>query len=256
MRRSRTLQLIQPDWPCPPNVKAVISTRRGGVSSGAYASGNLSDHVGDDPALVLANRQQLAKQTGVPNWPWLQQVHGTDLVQFDESLREGSPADGVYTSAPGRACAVLTADCLPVLLCNDSGTQVAAVHAGWKGLAAGILNKSVEAFADKSSSLMAYLGPAIGPEHFEVGADVYTAFAGLFGRMEAGDDWQSAFVPASRPGHYLADLYGLARSVFSRLGVERVYGGNYCTFADQDSFYSYRRDGVTGRMVSAIWLES
>lgn len=246
------LHLIEPDWPCPPNVKAIISTRRGGCSSGPYASGNLGDHVSDDPESVRLNRQLLEKQTGVAQWPWLQQVHGTEVVRFEGAAR-GQCADGVYTSIPGYACAVLTADCLPVLLCNDSGTQVAAVHAGWRGLAAGILNRAVETFPDSGTRLMAYLGPAIGQAHFEVGEEVRGAFEGLFQKMGA-NEWRGSITPAHRHGHYLADLYGLARGVLDCLGVYQVFGGDYCTFAHSETFYSYRRDGVTGRMVSAIWL--
>lgn len=250
------LQLLEPDWPCPANIKAVISTRRGGVSKAPYASANLGDHVGDDPAAVAGNRALLMEQTGVHQWPWLSQVHGVDVVQIVGDLHEGLCADAVYTAQAGVACAVLTADCLPVLLCDAAGTQVAAAHAGWRGLAAGVVKNTVAGFACEPAQLMAYLGPAIGPRHFEVGEDVYRAFENLFARAEEIGSWRENFAPSVRPGHFLANLYGLARHILLHLGVHQIYGGDFCTYADVDRFYSYRRDGVTGRMVSAIWLQA
>jgi YfiH family protein len=213
--------------------------------------------VADDPAAVAINRELLAQQTGVTHWPWLRQVHGADLLAFSrpDQLR-GACADAVYTNQPGLACAVLTADCLPLLLCDEDGTQVAAVHAGWRGLASGVINTAVASFSVAPENLLVYLGPAIGPEYFEVGEEVYVACADLFAQMSAPPVWRGNFTPANRTDHYFANLYGLARSILAALGVRRIYGGNFCTYADSERFYSYRRDGVTGRMISAIWLQA
>lgn len=249
------LQLIAPSWPAPANVRSIISTRNGGCSKGPYAGANLGDQVGDDPAAVASNRDLLRQQTGVEHWPWLRQEHGVELVNFSHSdFSVGACADAVYSRQIGLACAVLTADCLPLLICDAEGTQVAAVHAGWRGLAAGVINKAIASFVAAPADLLVYLGPAIGPQHFEVGEDVYRACEALFTPMGGGTEWREHFAPAARPQHYFADLYGLARSILTRLGVHRVYGGNFCTYAEHERFYSYRRDRVTGRMVSAIWL--
>lgn len=252
------LELLEPDWPCPANVQAVISTRTGGISQGPYAGANLGDHVGDDPAAVAVNRASLARQTGLQTWPWLKQVHGTELLELGTlAAVPGQIADAVYSRVPGAACAVLTADCLPVLLCDRQGTRVAAVHAGWRGLAAGILGRAVARFRVPAGDLLAYLGPAIGQDHFEVGLDVYQAHADLFARLGLREGWQACFRPnPGRPQHFFADLYGLAHLALKCAGVHQVYGGQYCTYADAGRFYSYRRDGVTGRMVSAIWLRA
>jgi uncharacterized protein, YfiH family len=255
MTQPEPLQLLEPVWPCPANVRAVISTRRGGVSQAPYASANLGDHVGDDPTAVARNRDFLAQQIGVQQWPWLQQIHGVAVQRISGKLQQGVCADAVYTSQPGIACAVLTADCLPILLCDVTGTQVAAAHAGWRGLAAGVIQNTVTEFSSPPVELMAYLGPAIGPRHFEVGEDVYRAFAQLFEKAGADMEWRESFRPSNRPGHFYANLYGLARCVLQQLGVQQVFGGDFCTYADAERFYSYRRDGVTGRMVSAIWLQ-
>lgn len=255
MTSPEPLQLLSPDWPSPASVHALVSTRRGGNSGGPFASANFGDHVTDDPAAVAANRLLLVRQTGVTHWPWVQQVHGVDLLNFAQACPQQVYADAVYSSRAGFACAVLTADCLPLLLCDASGTQVAAVHAGWRGLAAGVINNTIAAFAAKPQDLLVYLGPAIGPRHFEVGMDVYGAFGALFARMGTDDQWRTHFAPADRVGHYFADIYGLAREVLRHLGVRHIFGGNFCTYADSERFYSYRRDGVTGRMVSAIWLQ-
>lgn len=255
------IELLTPDWPCPENVRAVLSTRLGGCSQGAYSSANLGDHVGDDPMAVAANRAALARQTDTHCWPWLQQVHGVEMVELGAAVTCGQRADGAYSRVAGTVCAVLTADCLPVLLCDRAGTQVAAVHAGWRGLAAGILGCAVECFDGPRENILAYMGPAIGPDHFEVGTDVYTAYGALFSGLGFHGDWKSCFRPCrkvhpypNKPQHFLADLYGLARLALGCAGVTQVYGGHYCTYGEAGRFYSYRRDGVTGRMVSAVWL--
>jgi polyphenol oxidase len=242
---------IRPDWPAPARVRAYATTRDGGVSIGAYASLNLADHVGDAPERVARNRGLLREHLGLPGEPlWLRQVHGCDLVSHlsvEPSGPRACEADGALASAPGQVCAVMTADCLPVLLCDDRGVRVAAVHAGWRGLADGILEQAVASMGVPSERLLVWLGPAIGPDAFEVGPEVRARF------IDADRDCEEAFRP-SPSGRWLADLAGLARRRLARLGVTGVYGGSYCTHSDSRRFFSYRRDGVTGRMASLIWL--
>jgi len=239
------VNLIVPDWPAPVQVRSLMTTRTGGVSRAAWASLNLGDHVDDDPAHVAANRARLRQH--LPAEPgWLRQVHSARVVELG---REPTPeADAAFTREAGQVCAVLTADCLPVLFCDRSGTVVAAAHAGWRGLAGGVLETTVAAMQVAPRDVIAWLGAAIGPQAFEVGADVREAFVAL--HPEAAD----AFVPQSAPGKWLADIYQLARIRLGHVGVQAVYGGGRCTFNEADSFYSYRRDGVTGRMASLIWL--
>ena len=245
------LTLLKPEWPLPDGVEAVISTRLGGHSHGVYASANLGDHVGDDASAVSANRAQLAAQCKISQWQWLQQVHGTAVVEAGPELLHLPVADGVTTCHRGIACAVLTADCLPVLLCAKDGQQVAALHAGWRGLVAGIIQQGLVQFHQPPTDVTAFLGPAIGPEHFEVGRDVYDAFAVWDIRAPL---WQQLLQPRlNKPKHYWADLYGLARWCLQQQGVTSVFGGDTCTF-NNEQFYSYRRDQLTGRMASAIWL--
>ena len=238
---------IVPDWPVPAQVRAVTTTRHGGVSRGPYASMNPADHVGDEPAAVQSNRQQLQQTLGLPGQPlWLQQVHGTAVVNA-AGAGQSPRADGIYSQQPGYVCAVMTADCLPLLLSDADGQCVAAVHAGWRGLAAGVIEQAVTAMGQPGESLLAWLGPAIGPQAFEVGKDVYDSFVrsnseNAIAFTEHGDRW-------------LADLYQLARLSLSRAGIEQVTGGQYCTHSESDRFFSYRRDGVTGRMASIIWFE-
>jgi polyphenol oxidase len=239
-------QWIVPDWPAPANVRALITTRAAGLSAGAYASMNLSDRVGDDPARVQRNREVLRQF--LPAEPkWLRQVHGTRVVCADES--DAVPeADASVATLADVVCAVLSADCLPILLCDEVGSTVAAVHAGWRGLCSGVIESAVAAMNLTPDSVLAYLGPAIGPQQFEVGGEVRDAFVGV----DAG----AARAFAARPnGKWLADLYALARLRLARLGVERVWGGDFCTFAMRDRFYSYRRDGATGRMAALIWID-
>lgn len=233
-----------PDWPAPANVRAVCTTRAGGCSRGAFAGLNLAAHVGDDPEAVARNRARLRSALQLPGEPaWLEQVHGAEVI--DASLPEPRRADAGFTRNPGVVCAVLTADCLPVLLCAAAGSRVAAVHAGWRGLAAGVLENAVAAL--EKSHLMAWLGPAIGPRAFEVGAEVRRAF------VATHPECAPAFAPADG-GKWRADLYALARLALRRAGVDEVYGGGECTYGDAGRFYSYRRGGVTGRMASLIWL--
>lgn len=243
------LRLIQPDWPAPPQVRAAATTRAGGLSSGPWAGLNLGDHVGDDPVAVAANRALLTRALALPAEPyWLRQVHGTRIVTA-EATCQAPEADGSLASAPGQVCAILTADCLPVLLCDAAGRHVAAVHAGWRGLAAGILEQAVTALrAAGASELIAWLGPAISGPAYEVGADVHQAF------LAAHPAAASTFTP-TRPGHWQLDLYAAARQRLAGLGLTSIHGGNRCTLREPADFYSHRRDAVTGRQATLIWLQ-
>jgi hypothetical protein len=247
MTEPRLEDLIVPDWPAPAQVRAVSTTRLGGISSPPYDSLNLAGHVGDDPARVAENRRRLMALVGYPAEPaWLEQVHGTTVVAA-ETIRAPVAADAAWTREPGRPCAVMTADCLPVLLCDRAGTVVAAAHAGWRGLASGVIAAAVTSMKAPPAELLAWLGPAIGPDAFEVGAEVRTAFL----ELDAGN--ADCFQP-SPAGRWLADLYELARRQLRALGVSAVYGGDYCTFGDSKRFFSYRREHPTGRMATLIWL--
>jgi YfiH family protein len=244
---SKPLEFIAPDWPAPPNVRAVVTTRTGGFSQGPYASFNLAHHVGDDPVAVARNRALLYAHLALPAEPlWLEQVHGTEVVDAARAA-PGTKADGAYTDRPGIVLAVLTADCLPVFLCDRAGRRLALLHAGWRGLVAGVIEAGVRALGRPGSEILAWLGPAIGPRAFQVGEDVRRAFL-------AQDSGASvAFVPEGA-GRWRADLYALARRRLEALGVRIIGGGGYCTFAEPERFYSYRRDGVCGRMASLAWL--
>jgi YfiH family protein len=243
---SQAVQWITPDWPAPAGVRALTTLRGGGVSAGAYAGLNLAQHVGDDVEAVRENRDRLLRAAGVPVEPcWLEQVHGTGVIDADD-WQPGVQADASCSRYPDVVCAVLTADCLPVLLCARDGSAVAAIHAGWRGLAAGVIEATAAALGD--GGLIAWLGPAIGPRVFEVGAEVRAAF------IAADAGAATAFHP-SPAGRWLADLYLLARRRLGTVGIHEVYGGGECTYTDSVRFYSYRRDGQTGRMASLIWRE-
>ncbi|MDD3352736.1 peptidoglycan editing factor PgeF [Zoogloea sp.] len=242
-----TETFISPDWPAPVRVRALSTTRAGGVSQAPYASLNLGTHVGDRPEAVAENRRLLAAH--LPAEPcWLNQVHGARVV--DAAGPGGLPdADAAFARETGQVCAVMTADCLPVLLCDRSGQVVAAAHAGWRGLHGGVLEATVGAMAVPSSQILAWLGPAIGPDAFEVGEEVRARF------MALDPASAKAFRPAPAHGKWMADLYLLARQRLAALGVSAVHGGGACTVSDAQRFFSYRRDGTTGRMASLIWLE-
>lgn len=238
--------LLYPDWPAPPNVRALVTTRKGGVSTGPYASLNLGDHVDDAPAAVARNRALL--RCHLPAEPlWLKQVHGRGVAAADSAT--GIPeADAAVARQPRKICAVLTADCLPVLFCDDKGAVVAAAHAGWRGLAGGVLEAAIDAMGVPPQRLLAWLGPAIGPQAFEVGGevrDIFTAFdpaAALAFQPRGNDKWQ-------------ADIFLLARQRLQKAGLTQIHGGGLCTVSDPEHFFSYRRDSVTGRMASLVWLE-
>ena len=238
---------IKPDWPAPAHVRAFTTTRKGGVSPGLFASMNLADHVGDDPAAVAQNRQRLQQSFELPEEPlWLQQVHGTTLVNAGE-CGSAPAADASWSCRAGVVCAVLTADCLPVLLCDQRGETIAAVHAGWRGLAAGVIEQTVRTMQVPAKNLLAWLGPAIGPRSYLVGNKVRDAF--IAHQEQAGLAFQRA------AEGWKADLYLLARQRLAECGVTAVYGGGRCTLREPEDFFSFRRDGKTGRMASLIWLE-
>nr|WP_153767928.1 peptidoglycan editing factor PgeF [Endozoicomonas sp. OPT23] len=237
-----------PDWPVPANIKACVTKRAGGVSKGDFGSLNMGLRSGDVPEAVLANREIVRSDWQLPVEPqWLQQVHGTEVVtaQADAIEREG---DAVWTDQQNLPCAVLTADCLPVIFCNRAGTKVAAAHAGWKGLQAGVLEQTAFAMSEPADQLIAWMGPAISQKHFEVGPEVRAAFIGDSEKAE------EAFV-AGEGDRWFGDLYQLARLRLNTLGIDAVYGGGLCTYSDTDSWYSYRRDGkASGRLATLIWM--
>ncbi len=239
---------ISIDWPAPRRVRALMTTRLGGASQGRYASFNLATHCGDDPAAVEANRRRLALAHRVPSVAWLDQVHGDSVIDAATSMSMPT-ADAAFVRRPQRACAILTADCLPVLLCDRAGTVVAAAHCGWRGLASQILSALVARLDVPGVELLAWLGPAIGPAHYEIGTDVREALLERIPRVAV----DAALRPSQRQGHWFADLYAIARAELRALGIARTFGGGFCTYADR-RFYSYRRDGVTGRMAALIWL--
>jgi len=246
---------IIPNWPASANVRACITTRKGGVSVAPYASNNMGLHVGDVPALVEQNRAALCAHLGLTKAPqWLEQVHGVKVVnaKSDGLVRT---ADGSYSNEPGQACLVMTADCLPIFLCDQAGTQVAVIHCGWRSLAKGICARALDKFSGSPKNILAYLGPAIAQPHFEVGVDVLEAFFNTARNPAHADAIAKAFVSAQRPLHFYADIYALARAELNALGVTQIYGGDVCTYANSEDFYSYRRDKVTGRMAHVIWLE-
>ncbi|HEY0720977.1 MAG TPA: peptidoglycan editing factor PgeF [Gammaproteobacteria bacterium] len=243
------MELIVPEWPAAPQVRACTTTRKGGVSQSPYDTLNLATHVGDDPAAVKENRRRLREHLPLPSEPrWLNQVHGTcaaDAALIDATRCE---ADASHSALPGVVCAVLTADCLPLLLCDRAGTAVAAVHAGWRGLQAGVIEQTVRAMNIPGGELLAWCGPAIGADAFEVGAEVRDAF------VSVDPQAAHAFLPSPQ-GRWLADLYVLAHLRLASVGVTEIYGGDHCTFSESQLFYSYRREGATGRMASLIWIE-
>jgi YfiH family protein len=250
------LAWILPDWPTPPEVRALSTQRDGGVSEAPFESLNLGAHVGDRPEAVAENRRRLISAARLPAEPaWLSQQHGVNVLDLDAGydalagVQEASfVADASVTRRPGRVCAILTADCLPVLLASDTGAGVAAAHAGWRGLAAGVIEATVGALALPPHSLLAWLGPAIGPMHFEIGAEVREEL------LRADPQAEDSFERNAR-GRYMADLAALARRRLERLGIARIYGGTACTYAAREHYFSHRRDGRSGRQATLIWLE-
>lgn len=240
---------IRADWPAPGRVRVLATLRTGGVSAAPYDSFNLAQHVGDDPARVAANRASLRERGGLPDEPlWLNQVHGCAVVIHDGPQASPPTADAAVAFEPGRVCAVMTADCLPVVLADRAGRRVGVAHAGWRGLAGGVVEATVQALGVPAADLVAWLGPAIGQAAFEVGPEVRAAFVQRLPAAEA------AFLPGA-PGKFQADLYALARAVLAQAGVADVHGGGWCTATDRERFFSFRRDGHTGRMATLAWLE-
>lgn len=245
---------ITPNWPAPGNVKALFTTRNGGISSGPYASFNLGDHVGDDPAIVEQNRALLRRS--LPDEPrWLKQVHGTTPIRIDDhDCSTSCEGDAAFSRCASNVCAVLVADCLPILLCDHAGTVTGVIHAGWRGMVGGVIERTLSEISRTvgiDTRIMAWLGPAIGPRHFEVGEEVRQAF------IEHDKRSTIAFLPHhAHSGKWFADLFLLAQQRLAEAGVTQVYGGGECTFSDPKRFFSYRRDGNTGRMAGLIWLDS
>ena len=234
-----------PDWPAPAGIRACVTTRAGGVSVAPFDSFNLGDHVGDDPVAVAHNRHRLTHIFDVQP-AWLSQVHGVVVAPANPELIV--EADASWTATPGIACTAMTADCLPALFCDRAGTRVAAAHAGWRGLAGGVLEATLAALAVPASEVLVWLGPAIGPLAFEVGSEVRDVF--LADHPQAA----SAFVPSANAGRFMADIYALACLRLAACGVTAVYGGGFCTVTDP-RFYSYRRAARTGRFASLVWLD-
>lgn len=237
---------LTPDWPLPRNVHAVATMRTGGCSAAPYASMNPAKHVGDDPASVECNRNILRTSLDLPSEPiWLNQTHSNKAVNAIVSPMP-LEADASYTDAAGVVCIVLTADCLPLLACSADGNKIAAIHAGWRGLLHGIIDNTVAAL--QTNQLSIWLGPAIGPNHFEVGGEVRNMF------ISRSPDYAAAFTPQTSD-KWLADIYRLARINLHKLGITEIYGGGLCTVTDKDRFFSYRRDKITGRMATLIWRD-
>ena len=241
------MKLISADWSAPDNIRAVTTTRLGGVSVGPYAELNLGDHVDDASDAVVKNRRLLAQELGLLKQPqWLNQVHGTRVIKAS-AAGEIEQADACWSDDAGQSCIVMTADCLPVFFTDLKGTRVAVAHAGWRGLADGILENTLSVFPDPSE-VIAWLGPAIGQQAFEVGGEVREQFCDLHTASI------EAFIPSMNPGKWLANIYQLAKFRLNRAGVSEIGGGSYCTVSQSELFYSYRREGVTGRMASIIWI--
>lgn len=260
------LECIYPDWPAPDSIMALSTCREGGVSRAPFDSLNVALHVGDDPAAVMDNRQRLLQQyPDLKSIQWLEQIHGSEVFclesptqnAFQAKINDPIPrADACFTRLSGVACAVMTADCLPILLCSENGEEIAAVHAGWRGLADGVIESTLEHFSVPKKNILAWMGPAISQQQFEVGAEVRQAFLDQT-TLEQKELTEQAFIPSSlKENHYLADLYQLAEIRLRAIGIERVFGGHYCSFSQGKNFFSYRRDDETGRMVTLIYKKA
>lgn len=240
--------LIFPDWPQPKNIGACSTLRIGGISLSPYDSFNLGAHVGDERACVEENRRLLCEYAQLPEMPlWLEQVHGTDVITLSHQENQSITGDALYSATAKKVCAIMTADCLPVLLTTVDGQEVGAAHGGWRGLYQGVLESTLAQFKAPRSQIMAWLGPAIGPSAFEVGSEVRQAF------IEKNSAFNSAFI--SHKDKYLANIYMLARIILVESGVTQIYGGDFCTVTESARFFSYRREQKTGRMASLIWIK-
>jgi hypothetical protein len=248
MKRAGGPEVLTPEWPTPKGVRAAFTLRAGGVSAPPFDSLNVGLHVGDVPDAVRENRRRVHEHLGLPEEPaWIEQVHGTHVLDPDGAAAPLAPADAFIARRPGRVAVIQVADCLPVFLADEAGSAVACAHAGWRGLAAGVLEATVRGLGSPARSLLAWLGPCIGPEHFEVGEEVRAAFL-------AQDARAACAFTANARGRWQCDLPALARQRLGRLGV-RVFGGSWCTYTDPARFFSYRRDGQCGRMAALIWRE-
>jgi purine-nucleoside/S-methyl-5'-thioadenosine phosphorylase / adenosine deaminase len=246
--RGHGREWLVPDWNAPPHVRAFVTTRHGGVSTGAYASMNLGTRSGDDPVAVERNRRIVDNL--VPSTPqWMAQVHGTSVADLDGISAAAAPtADAAVLGTRGPVGVVLTADCMPLFLCDLGGKKVGVAHAGWRGMAAGVIENTVQALGVAPADVIAWMGPTIGPAAFEVGPEVRAAFV-------AADTEAHAAFTTHTPGKYLADLYALARQRLARAGVSKISGGGFCTYRETDRFFSYRREQMSGRMGAFIWME-
>ena len=244
------MHAIIPNWQVPANIHGFTTTREGGVSEAPFDSFNLGDHVGDEKSAVKTNRTLLVEKFNLPQAPlFLTQTHSTRVIQLPYS-GDNLEADAVYTNHSNQVCAVMTADCLPVLFTNKQGTEVAAAHAGWRGLCDGVLEETVKCFQSVPQEIIAWLGPAIGPTAFQVGREVIEQF------MAFDPIAETAFTAdPNEEGKYLGNLYQIAKQRLNKLGITDISGGEYCTFNEKETFFSYRRDGVTGRMASVVWFE-
>ena len=237
---------LEPDWPAPANIRAATTLRTGGVSKHPFTSLNPATHVGDNPESVMKNREIIKTMLDLPTEPiWLKQTHSNRAIAATIN-NEPLDADASFTNQPGVVCAVMTADCLPLLVCSTDSSEVAAIHAGWRGLVDGIIDHTIAALQNKD--LLVWLGPAIGPKQFEIGDEVRAAY------LAKSAEYNSAFKPRSS-NKWLADIYQLARINLAMLGIDNVYGGGFCTATDHEHFYSYRRDNKTGRMATLIWRD-
>lgn len=244
------MNAIIPNWQAPVNVRGFTTTRQGGVSLAPFDSFNLGDHVGDEKSAVKTNRTLLRQDFGLPQSPlFLTQTHSTRVIQLPYQ-GENLEADAVYTRAPNQVCAIMTADCLPVMFCSIQGDEVACAHAGWRGLCDGVLEETVKCFQAKSENIIAWLGPAIGKTAFQVGREVVEQF------VTQDPNARLAFQPdGNNQDKFFGDLYQLATQRLNRLGIHQIYGGEHCTFTEKDQFFSYRRDKQTGRMATVVWFK-
>ncbi|QLB21336.1 multi-copper polyphenol oxidoreductase [Vespertiliibacter pulmonis] len=246
------MKIIQPTWVVPNHIHALTTTRLGGVSLAPFASFNLGDHVGDDPQAVEKNRQLLVETYRLPQFPiFLNQTHTTRVLRLPLKDTEDLNADAIYTNQPNQVCLVMTADCLPVIFCSRDGMEIAAAHAGWRGLCNGVLETTIAEFTCQPDEISVWLGPAIGPTAFQVGQDVVDAFA------RVDEQAREAFVlDSTTSGKFLGNLYQIARQRLNKLGVQAIFGGDYCTYSNVTAFFSYRKEHQTGRMATLIWRSS
>jgi len=251
-----TILTVSPEWDVSDKVVAFTTSRQGGVSKPPFHSLNVGDHVGDNPSSVAANRALLKERSVAElEWQWLEQVHGIDVAAVSQAGPK-LKADALLSRSPNLVCCVQTADCLPLFVAAYEGGEVAVIHAGWKGLASGVIENTIASMSTPVSRLRVFLGPAIGPCHFEVGEEVKQFFLATAASPMLASLMEECFVASSNQGKLMADMYAIARLKLSSVGVENISGGNLCTHCDEDSFFSYRRDGVTGRMLSAIYIEA